>query len=162
MLRSLQVDDLSTWRTHLSSHAVWRRGCSVVSWCFPQEQFGVPPPRLMLLWAVLSKLQLLEGKRCDTRVHILKKNWSSQSCSAVLSTSASNLQLLYKPFLFVPGKLLSHYYRTSILALKTFLPVLLWPPKLPQHLPDWFKTPWFCPATSICTHTSIHRNMPHT
>ena len=73
----------------------------------------------------------LRGTLRYTSSYTEKKKRSSQSCSAILSTSASNLQLLYKPFLFLPGKLLSHYYRTSILALKAFLPVhLLWPQKI--------------------------------
>ena len=129
----------------------------------PHGQLGDPPLRLMLLWAVLSHLHRLEGERAAIHEFIYGKKWSSQICSAVLSTSASNLQLLYNPFLFVPGNLLSHYYRTFILALKTFLPVhLLYPKNSPNICHTHSKPHDFNPRPqSAPTHQYIETSLAH-
>ena len=85
---------------------------------------GRSPPRDSCFYEQFCRTcTVLRGKELRYTNSYTETKWSSQICSAVLSTSASNLQLLYKPFLFVPGNLLFHYYRTSILALKTFLPI---------------------------------------
>ena len=131
----------------------------------PHGQLGVPPRDSCFFEKFCRTYTVLRGKELRYTNSYAKKTWSSQIWSAVLSTSASNLQLLYKPFLFVPGNLLSHYcrIRTSILALKTFLPVhLLYPKYSPNICHTHSKPHDFNPRPqSAPTHQYIETCLAH-